>query len=88
MIIIYYYSERSMDSQVIFIGYLVVCESYYFAWRRYMKAEEKLIAKWVFDMLVQEGLITERIKEQALKIFIQSRQKIQIYQKLHRRGYR
>lgn len=32
-----------------------------------MKAEEKLIAKRVFDMLVQEGLITERIKEQALK---------------------
>lgn len=32
-----------------------------------MKAEEKLIVNWVTDILLQEGLITERIKEQALK---------------------
>lgn len=32
-----------------------------------MRSEEKLITNWVMDMLVQEGLITERIKEQALK---------------------
>lgn len=32
-----------------------------------MNAEEKLIVNWVTDMLLQEGLITERVKEQALK---------------------
>ena len=32
-----------------------------------MKAEEKLIVSWVTDMLLQEGLITEWVKEQVLK---------------------